>query len=59
MKALKRITYQKLHQLEALIKEREADAAVLPPGRKRPKRQMDAGPLGRAPALLSQFKSLN
>ena len=50
MKALKRITYQKLHELEALIKEREADAAVLPPGRKRPKRPMDAGPrVGKRP----------
>jgi hypothetical protein len=50
MKALKRVTSQKLRELEALIKEREADAEVFPPGRKRPKRPMDAGPrLGERP----------
>jgi hypothetical protein len=52
MKARKRVTSQKLHELEALIKEREADAAILPPGRKRPKRPMDAGPrLGERPMI--------
>jgi hypothetical protein len=44
MKGLKRVTSEKLHELEALIKEREADAKVFPPGRKRPTRPMDAGP---------------
>jgi hypothetical protein len=52
MKALKRVTSQKLRELEALIKEREADAEVFPPGRKRPTRPMDAGPrLGERPMI--------
>lgn len=46
-----------LHELEALIREREADAAVLPPGRKRPKRPMDAGPRLRRTQALTRLAS--